>query len=130
MPIYKTYNCINCNVKVTKANSKEKYCSIKCQHDFKLEEKVKNKTASVKSLKRYLIKHHGNKCWSCGITEWNNKSIVMDLEHIDGNSLNNNLENLSLICPNCHSQTATYKGANKGNGRYYRKIRYQEGKSY
>jgi 5-methylcytosine-specific restriction endonuclease McrA len=54
----------------------------------------------------------------------------MDLEHIDGNSLNNNLENLSLICPNCHSQTATYKGANKGNGRYYRKIRYQEGKSY
>jgi len=66
----------------------------------------------------------------CGITEWNGKEIVLELEHIDGNSLNNTEENLSLLCPNCHSQTDTYKGKNKGSGRHYRKVRYQKGKSY
>jgi hypothetical protein len=130
MPVYKTYHCINCKLQVTKANSKEKFCSIQCQQDYSLEKSVKEGTAKPRTLKRYLLKHHGNKCWVCKIEEWNKKPIVMELEHIDGNSENNNLENLSLICPNCHSQTSTYKGANKGNGRHYRKIRYQQGKSY
>jgi len=130
MPIYKTYCCINCNLEVTKANSKEKFCSIQCQADFSMMEKIKNGLAKPKTLKRFLIKTYGNKCWTCKIEKWNKKEIVMELEHIDGNSENNNLENLSLICPNCHSQTPTYKGRNKGNGRYKRRIRYQEGKSY
>ena len=130
MPVYKTYCCINCSKEVTKANSKEKFCSIQCQQDFNLNENVLGGLAKPKTLKRYIIKEHGNKCWTCGITEWQGKSIVMDLEHIDGNSENNNLENLSLICPNCHSQTETYKGKNKGNGRHCRRIRYAEGKSY
>jgi hypothetical protein len=77
-----------------------------------------------------LIDIRGNKCYSCHITDWNNKPIVMDLEHLDGNSSNNHISNLELICPNCHSQTDTYKGANKGNGRHYRRIRYSQGKSY
>ena len=130
MPVYKTYTCINCETTVTKANSKEKFCSIQCQQDFTLNESVKNGVASHRTLKRFLIKEHGNKCWVCGITEWNDKSIVMELEHNDGNSQNNSLDNLSLICPNCHSQTTTYKGKNKGNGRHIRRMRYAEGKSY
>jgi len=130
MPVYKTYCCINCNLEVTKANSKEKFCGHSCQQDYSLEESVKLGLAKPRTLKRYLLKHHGNKCWTCGIEEWNKKPIVMELEHIDGNSENNNLENLSLICPNCHSQTPTYKGANKGNGRHYRRVRYAEGKSF
>jgi Zn finger protein HypA/HybF involved in hydrogenase expression len=130
MPVYKTYSCIHCVTTVTKANSKEKFCSIQCQQDYTLNENVKNGVASPKTLKRFLIKEHGNKCWVCGITEWNDKPIVMELEHNDGNSQNNSLDNLSLICPNCHSQTPTYKGSNKGNGRYYRRVRYAQGKSY
>jgi hypothetical protein len=130
MPVFKTYICTNCNKEVTKANSREKFCSIQCQQDFSLKEKISSGKASCKTLKRYLLKEYGNKCWTCNITEWNNKSIVMELEHIDGNSENNDLKNLSLICPNCHSQTPTYKGANKGNGRHYRRVRYAEGKSY
>ena len=117
-------------MEVTKANTKEKFCSVDCQHDFTMEDNVKNNKASPRTLKRYLLKHYGNKCWTCNIEEWNKKSIVMELEHIDGNSENNNLQNLSLICPNCHSQTNTYKGANKGQGRHSRRIRYAEGKSY
>lgn len=79
--------------------------------------------------KNYLILKN-NSCWTCNISEWNNKPIIFEIEHIDGNSENNKEENLSLICPNCHSQTETYKGKNVGNGRHFRKIRYQQGKSY
>ena len=130
MPSYKTYCCMNCKLTVTKANSMGKYCSILCQQDFRLQESINSGIASVKTKKRFLIKEHGNKCWTCDITSWNGKDIVMDLEHIDGNSENNDFKNLSLICPNCHSQTSTHKGRNKGNGRHFRKVRYQEGKSY
>ena len=130
MPIYKTYTCINCNIEVTKANSKEKFCSIQCQQDHSMNERIKSGDAKPRTLKKFLIKKYNNKCWTCGIIEWNNKPITMDLEHIDGNSENNNLENLSLICPNCHSQTSTYKGKNKGKGRYSRRVRYSQGKSY
>ena len=49
---------------------------------------------------------------------------------VDGNYTNNKEENLTLLCPNCHSLTKTYKGANKGNGRHNRMKRYYDGKSY
>jgi 5-methylcytosine-specific restriction endonuclease McrA len=48
-------------------------------------------------------------CESCGITEYNEKPISLELNHIDGNSGNHCLENLELLCPNCHSQTETYR---------------------
>lgn len=48
-------------------------------------------------------------CESCGISEWNGKPIALELNHIDGNSGNHVLKNLELICPNCHSQTETYR---------------------
>lgn len=47
-----------------------------------------------------------------------------------GRSDNNILENLRLVCPNCHALTPTYKGKNNGNGRARRRQRYREGKSY
>ena len=80
------------------------------------EEIVKNSyhNSITGALKRYLYRNgiKSEKCEDCGITEWNNKKISFDLEHIDGNSSNNLLENLKILCPNCHSQTSTYKGRN------------------
>jgi hypothetical protein len=66
-------------------------------------------------LKKRLISEGimENKCNICSITEWNGKQILMQLDHIDGDSHNHRLENLRLICPNCHSQTDTYCGKNK-----------------
>ena len=77
-----------------------------------------------KVLKRYVISLFGYSCSICGITEWNGKDIVLDLEHKDGNSENNEISNLCLLCPNCHSQTPTFKG------RYSRRVRYAMGQSF
>ena len=121
-------NCIICNKECK--TYKSRFCSSKCQNIHSMFDRVFSKTASPRTLKKYIIYTEGNKCGVCGITDWNNKPIVMDLEHIDGNSDNNDLTNLCLICPNCHSQTDTYKGKNVGKGRHYRRQRYKEGKSY
>jgi len=66
-------------------------------------------------VKKRLIKEglKENKCDICGITEWNNKELSMQLDHIDGDSHNHKFDNLRMVCPNCHSQTHTYCGKNK-----------------
>lgn len=63
------------------------------------------------------------KCSYCGITEWNGKPAPLELDHIDGNPDNNLLENLRILCPNCHAQTPTYcigSGKNNKNKRVYK----------
>ena len=44
---------------------------------------------------------------------WNNKPLTLQLDHKDGNGRNNQLENLRIICPNCHTQTLTFSGRNR-----------------
>lgn len=53
-----------------------------------------------------------HKCYHCHNTIWNNQPIPLELEHKDGNHDNNNIDNLTLLCPNCHAQTKTYRGRN------------------
>lgn len=54
-----------------------------------------------------------DECSKCGLKPiWNGESLVLQLEHIDGDSINNEVKNLTLLCPNCHSQTLTYAGRN------------------
>ena len=67
------------------------------------------------SFKNIIIKkgYLEFKCKICDIKEWNNKPISLELDHIDGDRNNNKLENLRILCPNCHSQTPTWK--NKRN---------------
>jgi hypothetical protein len=48
----------------------------------------------------------------CGIAEWLGKPLSMHLHHKDGDGTNNELDNLEILCPNCHSQTDTYGGRN------------------
>lgn len=52
------------------------------------------------------------KCAWCRRRKWRSKPIPLELDHIDGDHLNNQLLNLRLLCPNCHAQTPTYKGRN------------------
>jgi 5-methylcytosine-specific restriction endonuclease McrA len=75
------------------------------------------------TLKKVLIQLHGRKCSICNNTHWMNVEIPIEVDHIDGNAGNNMPSNLRLLCPNCHAQTPTAKGKNKGNGRKLRGLR-------
>lgn len=56
-------------------------------------------------------------CSSCGITEWYGKKIPLELDHINGKNTDNRIENLRLLCPNCHSLTDTWRGKNINTGK-------------
>ena len=53
-----------------------------------------------------------NRCEACGVAEWLGRSLSMELHHVNGDGHDNRLENLQLLCPNCHAQTETYGGRN------------------
>ena len=125
-------NCLYCNKPLK--SSKNKYCNNICQSNYQYIQYIDNwKKGKINGLKgkyqisnhirRYMYEKYNSKCAKCG---WNEKNpftgiVPLEIEHIDGNYLNNEESNLTLLCPNCHSLTATYKGANQGNGRKDRK---------
>ena len=58
----------------------------------------------------------GHKCENCGLEEWQGKKIPLEVHHIDGDELNSDLNNLQILCPNCHALTDNYKGKNINSG--------------
>ncbi len=138
----KLYKCLSCEKECQGTHQKtNKYCSVQCQKDFEYNSYIaewktgiqtgsKGKSSVSNHVRRYLLERFNKACCRCGISNWQNKIIVLEVEHKDGNSSNNKEENLELLCPNCHSQTDTYKNRNKGSGRHSRRQRYAEGKSF
>ena len=76
-------------------------------YDYSLFTKGENKKGG-KTLAAPLITLRGQKCECCGITEWLGNPIKLEVHHLDGDRLNNELENLELLCSNCHAYTETY----------------------
>jgi Zn finger protein HypA/HybF involved in hydrogenase expression len=76
---------------------------------------VKNYEYSSNKLRKRLISEgiKEYKCECCGLKEWLGDPIPLELDHIDGDHYNNTLENLKVLCPNCHAKTPTYRGKNK-----------------
>lgn len=66
---------------------------------------------SGEAIKRRLIKERDHKCERCNNTEWFDIPITLEVDHIDGDTDNNEYNNLKLLCPNCHSQTPTWRRA-------------------
>ena len=119
-------NCLYCNNLLKNKNNK--YCSNKCQ-GLKTSKTIFERIESGDTFlhetqyKKYLIERYGEKCMEC---DWDKVhsitgKVPIQMEHIDGNSTNNSLDNLKLLCPNCHSLTLTYGALNKGYGRKNRK---------
>ncbi|HEX6117205.1 MAG TPA: HNH endonuclease signature motif containing protein [Solirubrobacterales bacterium] len=76
---------------------------------------VKGRTQTNRShLKQRLLSDglKRNRCERCGLTEWQGKPLNMQLHHRNGDGTDNRLENLEILCPNCHAQTDTYGGRN------------------
>ena len=123
--------CLFCN-KYLVGRWKQKFCSNKCQADFRYKlflsrwitnkEKIVTKNISG-HIKRYLLENYGELCslcsWSCK-NKITNK-VPLEVDHIDGDAENNNKSNLRLLCPNCHSLTPFFRNLNKGNGRKWRR---------
>jgi HNH endonuclease len=131
--------CLYCNNVLLKSCHRRKtYCNNRCfilfrqkswiERWLKGEESgiVVNKGANRTSarIRNYLIKVRGEKCERCGWKEINPLTghSPIELEHIDGHWDNNKIENLTLLCPNCHSLTPTYRSLNTGKGRRIRRI--------
>jgi len=70
---------------------------------------VNNKYVKSKTLRNNLLKIGVKYCCNiCGLDSWQNKQIVLEIDHINGNNKDNTRENLRFLCPNCHSQTDTF----------------------
>ena len=127
----KEKQCLNCGNDIPNRNV---YCNNKCQAEYKRKEifrlieegDFKNYTTmgSIdEATKKYLIHKHGEKCMKCG---WKEKNVHTDivpiqLNHIDGNPENHDLENVELLCPNCHSLTEYFGRRGKGRKERYKK---------
>lgn len=104
-------------------------------HNFTIEQRNK----SIKTKKENVLKdlnesgtYRGNcyikriikeynlleyKCSECSISNWKNKEISLELDHIDGQAHNCKIDNLRFLCPNCHSQTDTFRGRGINTGK-------------
>jgi hypothetical protein len=115
------HNCKVCGTQTTYI----KYCSMECRSRDSIIKAINGEVKNLKPLKKHLILNRGHQCEECKHTKWLNSDIPLELEHIDGNSNNNDLKNLKLLCPNCHTFTLTYKGRNKNSSRnrsrYYKR---------
>lgn len=81
-----------------------------------VETKLKKDTDwNTNQLRKQLLssKIFNHVCAMCKLTTWNNQTIPLELDHINGDRRDNRLINLRLLCPNCHAQTPTYRGKNK-----------------
>lgn len=64
---------------------------------------------SKKEKKRAILVEQGGVCLHCGLSEWRGLPLTLELDHVDGNHDNDARDNLRVLCPNCHSQTPTYR---------------------
>ena len=118
-----TYTCVQCGAESeVRGNKANKFCSNKCQGDYVWAQNKQQIEDGIRpAQKQYMIEKFGKVCSLCGQGDsWNGKELVLQLDHIDGNSDNNEVSNLRLLCPNCHTQTETY--TSRGTGPKIRKI--------
>lgn len=72
---------------------------------------------TYQSKRTRIIIEQECKCAKCGLSEWMGEPICFEMDHIDGNKNNNTRSNLEILCPNCHSNTPTWKGRKNGRDR-------------
>ena len=125
--------CLQCGVKIFKAN---KFCSYKCDQQNRYELYIalwkagdvdgnSGQEGVSSHIRRYLFEVYNNKCQSCGWSKINATTgkVPLTINHIDGDYTNSCLDNLELLCPNCHSLTSNYGRLNKGKGRKHRQAK-------
>lgn len=105
--------------------SKENKEVLQKNNELRLQESYENAKKEFKKdnplssgyLRRMMVEafHIEQKCLCCGLKEWNNHPIPLEVHHKDGDSTNNEISNLEFLCLNCHALTDTFRGKNMGN---------------
>jgi len=128
---YGEHICLNCGKKIIHNYSNRKFCSSKCCGEYLSKQKTERWLQHPEEfsgeqgypfISRYLRLLHNNCCQRCGWHELNQftGNVPLQVHHIDGDCTNNKLENLQLLCPNCHSLTETFGARNVGNSKRYK----------
>lgn len=118
--------CLQCNKPLTTTQKNNIFCSHECHAKYKQIEKINAWLSGMdngtnvdgtlsETIRQYLITKANNACELCG---WNKKNlstnkIPLEIHHTDGNYLNNQIDNLQVLCPNCHALTPNYRSLNK-----------------
>ena len=128
----KKHVCANCGKELTYEQRNNKFCCHKCSAEYRYNELIQRWLSEenfVKGghqiptfIKKYLMELHNNKCEKCGWGEEHpiTHNIPLEVHHIDGDCTNNKLENLQLLCPNCHCLTENFGSLNKNSKRFHR----------
>lgn len=125
-------SCKYCGVDVIKTSSNTgKYCSTKCQAEHAKAVRISEWLAGMYTerpqhtpewIRNYMLEKSNCSCSICG---WNKRHPVdglplVEIDHIDGDATNHDVSNLQVLCPNCHSETPTFRRRNKESTRKYR----------
>ena len=111
--------CKNCGNKIPNRNV---YCNNQCQNDYENKQRLnewmdgknftrQGGTSIPQWMRRHLLENSNYQCRECGwgqLNEYTN-TVPLDIDHIDGDAYNNMIDNLKVLCPNCHSLKKTFK---------------------
>ena len=124
-------NCKYCNKQIVNRHNK-KYCDNVCQNAYQQADIVKRwlageldatgncvNLAIATAVRRYLLDMAGNACSACGWDKVNPRTgkCPLQIDHVDGDASNNHIDNLRVLCPNCHSLTETFGNTGKKSAR-------------